>query len=121
MNQIINNFKKPMDRKGRSEWYYKEQAILKIAYWNKNDLNYKLLQHPGKNGSSPYQRACDKKAWQQCKKTFLEVYNAPEKDNPFPGVCHYFSGPPDFKKHPWEKNYFDLPGVPHFHFVKLDR
>jgi hypothetical protein len=33
MNQIINNFKKPMDRKGLSEWFYKEQAILKIAYW----------------------------------------------------------------------------------------
>jgi predicted amidophosphoribosyltransferase len=33
MNQVINNFKKPMDRKNKPEWYFKEQAILKIAYW----------------------------------------------------------------------------------------
>jgi hypothetical protein len=33
MNDVLQNFKKPMDRKGLSEWYYKEQAILKIAYW----------------------------------------------------------------------------------------
>lgn len=33
MNQVINNFKKPMERKGLNEWYYKDQAILKIAFW----------------------------------------------------------------------------------------
>lgn len=33
MNQVINNFKKPMERKEKNEWYFKEQAILKIAYW----------------------------------------------------------------------------------------
>ncbi len=54
-------------------------------------LNYKLLQNPGKNGTSPYQKASDKKAWIKCKETFREVYDALEKDNPFPGVCHYFS------------------------------
>ncbi len=33
MNNIINNFKKPVDRRGLPEWYYKEQAILQIANW----------------------------------------------------------------------------------------
>lgn len=33
MNQVINNFKKPVERKDRQEWYYKEQAILKVANW----------------------------------------------------------------------------------------
>lgn len=33
MNQVINNLKKPIDRKHLNEWYFKEQAILKIAYW----------------------------------------------------------------------------------------
>lgn len=33
MNRIINNFKKPVDRKNLPEWHYKEQSILKIAYW----------------------------------------------------------------------------------------
>lgn len=33
MNQVINNLKKPIDRKHLPEWHFKEQAILKIAYW----------------------------------------------------------------------------------------
>lgn len=33
MNQEINNFKKPVDRKKRPEWRYKEDAISKIAFW----------------------------------------------------------------------------------------
>jgi hypothetical protein len=32
-NQLIINLKKPMDRKQLPEWYYKEKAILKAAYW----------------------------------------------------------------------------------------
>jgi hypothetical protein len=83
--------------------------------WSKKDPNYQKLQHPGSDGS-PY----DKRSWTECKKVYEEVYNAPEKDNPIPGVCNFFSGKPD-PKHPWEKNYFDLPGVPNFHFVKLDK
>lgn len=115
---IRNRFSK---KKGKDSYRKIVLRRLQFACWNKNDPNYKLLQHPGKNGSSPQQRAADKRAWQKCKKTFLEVYNEPEKENPFPGVCHYFSGSPDTKHHPWEKNYFDLPGIPRFHFVKLDR
>lgn len=33
MNQVVNNLKKPIDRKHLPEWHFKEQAILKIAYW----------------------------------------------------------------------------------------
>lgn len=33
MNQIINNFKKPVERKDRPEWRYKEKAISEIANW----------------------------------------------------------------------------------------
>lgn len=32
MNQVINNLKKPINRKHLPEWHFKEQAILKIAY-----------------------------------------------------------------------------------------
>lgn len=31
MNSLIHNFKKPMDRRGRPEWRYKDQAIEKAA------------------------------------------------------------------------------------------
>jgi hypothetical protein len=33
MNDVIYNFKKPMDRKNRPEWSYKVEAISKIAGW----------------------------------------------------------------------------------------
>ena len=29
--QLIRNFKKPVDRKGRPEWYYKEKAIAEVS------------------------------------------------------------------------------------------
>lgn len=82
--------------------------------WSRKDSNYARLQHPGQDGAS------DKAAWEESIKIIEETYNAPEKDNPIPGVCHYFSGEPNPKIH-WEKNYFDLPGVTRFHFVKLDK
>lgn len=82
--------------------------------WSIKDPNFERLQHPGRDGS-----LSDKIAWEECKKIITEVHNADEKDNPIPGVCNYFSGEPN-PKIPWEKNYFDLPDVPHFHFVKLD-
>lgn len=44
MNQVINNFKKPMDRKELPEWYYKEQAILKIAYWIASTTSWDKLK-----------------------------------------------------------------------------
>lgn len=115
---IRNRFIK---KKGKDSYRKIVLKALQFSCWNKNDPNYKLLQHPGINGSFPRQRASDNRAWKKCKETFLEVYNASEKDNPLPGVRHYFSGVPDLKKHPWQKNHFDLPGVPHFHFVKLAR
>lgn len=62
----------------------------------------KKMQTPGKDGSK-----ADKNAWQRCKELYEEIQNAPETENPIPGVCHYFSGPPN-PKHPWEKNYFNL-------------
>ena len=115
---IRNRFTK---KKGEDSYRKIVLRPLQFSCWNKDDPNYKLLQSPGKNGLSAHQKAFDKAAWQKCKVTLLEIYNASEKDNPLPGVCHYFSGLPDVKTHPWEKNHFDLPGVPHLHFVKLDK
>lgn len=94
---------------------YRDVVLKKYQFscWLKSDPNYARLQQPGKH--DPF----DKRAWEDSKKIMEEVHNAPEEKNPLPGVCHYFSGPPDVKKHPWQKNYFDLPDVPHFHFVKL--
>ena len=86
-----------------------------FSCWRKTDPNYKKMQAPGQDGSK-----ADKHAWQRCKELYEEIQNAPETENPIPGVCHYFSGPPN-PKHPWEKNYFNLPDVPRFHFVKLDK
>ena len=83
--------------------------------WNRKDVNYAKLQHPGQIDPS------DKKAWEESIKIITEVHDAPETDNPIPGVCNYFSGKADPKKNKWEgKNPFDLPDVPKFHFVKLD-
>jgi hypothetical protein len=31
MNQLIFNFKKPMEKKGKADWHYKEKEIVKIA------------------------------------------------------------------------------------------
>ena len=86
-----------------------------FSCWRKTDPNYKKMQAPGQDGSK-----VDKHAWKRCKELYEEIQNAPETENPIPGVCHYFSGPPN-PKHPWEKNYFNLPDVPRFHFVKLDK
>lgn len=86
-----------------------------FACWRKSDANYKRMQHPGQDGSE-----ADKLAWQRCKELYEEIQHAPETENPLPGIYHYFSGPPN-PKVPWEKHYFDLPGVPRFHFVKLDK
>lgn len=61
MNQVINNFKKPMDRKELPEWYYKEQAILKIAYWIASTTSWDKLKSgtwvpmpPSKTKSDPH-------------------------------------------------------------------
>lgn len=61
MNQVINNFKKPMDRKELPEWYYKEQAILKIAYWIASTTSWDKLKSgtwvpmpPSKAKSDPH-------------------------------------------------------------------
>jgi len=78
-----------------------------------HDHFHARLQQPGKH--DPF----DRRAWEDSKKIMEEIRNAPEEKNPLTGVCHYFSGAPNVKKHPWQKNYFDLPDVPHFHFVKL--
>ena len=91
---------------------------LQFSCWRKNDPNYKLLQNPGKNGGSAYEKEKDKRVWQDCKEAYKEVFNTPETDSPIPQICHYFSGQPS---HRWEARYFDLPDVPHFHFVKLDK
>ena len=61
MNQVVNNFKKPMDRKELPEWYYKEQAILKIAYWIASTTSWDKLKigtwvpmPPSKTKSDPH-------------------------------------------------------------------
>jgi hypothetical protein len=42
-NQLILNFKKPVDRKGKAEWRYKEQAIRQAAEAFRKALNDKWL------------------------------------------------------------------------------
>ena len=103
-------------KKGWGESY--REIVLKkdqFSCWKKSDPNFYNLQHPGEDGLP------DKLAWQSCKIIAEEVHNAPDKDNPIPDVCHYFSGDPDVKKHPWEKNHFELPDFPNLHFVILKR
>jgi N-acetylmuramoyl-L-alanine amidase len=89
--------------------------VNQFSCWRKSDPNYKRLQNPGKHDP------IDMRSWQECKIIAEEVINDAEKNNPIPGICHYFSGPPDIKKHPWQKNYFDLPNIPNFHFVRLKK
>jgi len=38
-NDIVQNFKKPVDRRGKPEWWYKEQAIQRIAQELRDSLN----------------------------------------------------------------------------------
>jgi hypothetical protein len=106
---IRNRFNK---KSGQS---YKDIVLRKSQFdcWEKSDPNYKRLQKPGKHDE------IDKIAWIECKTIIEEIHNAPEKENPVPNVFNYFSGNPKNKKIPWEKNYFDLPNIPRFHFVKL--
>lgn len=78
--------------------------------WKKTDRNYEMLKHPGKSN------AIDYKAWQQIKIIAKEIQHAPKNKNPLPKVYNYFSGNPKKK---WEKNYFDLQGIPNFHFVRF--
>jgi hypothetical protein len=40
MNVLIQNFKKPMDRKNKDEWWYKENAITQIAKLITNAKNW---------------------------------------------------------------------------------
>lgn len=81
-----------------------------FSCWMRSDPNYEKLMYPGKDGSA------DKNTWQKIKAIAKEVQYAPNKKNPLPGVYHYFSGNPKKK---WQKHYFDLPGIPKFHFVKF--
>lgn len=105
---IKNRFEKKMGGKS-----YKEIVLRKsqFACWKKSDPNYAKLRHPGKDGTPS-----DKKSWQQCKIIIEEIKNAQKNTNPIPEIYHYFSGKPNRR---WQKKYFDLPGIPHFHFVKL--
>lgn len=43
-NNLIQNFKKPIDRKGRPEWYYKGQAIQEIIHELRESLNPEWLK-----------------------------------------------------------------------------
>jgi hypothetical protein len=45
MNQVINNFKKPVDRKELGEWRYKEQAISKIAFWIASTTSWEKIKN----------------------------------------------------------------------------
>ena len=90
------------------------QAIVlrksQFSCWKESDPNHKKLRAPGKDDIS------DKNSWQKCKSIIEEVRNAPKDKNPIPEVYNYFSGEPKLK---WQKKYFDLPHVLHFHFVKF--
>ena len=44
-NQLILNFKKPMDRRGRPEWIHKERAILQAAEAFRTALNPDAIDH----------------------------------------------------------------------------
>lgn len=44
MNQIINNLKKPINRKHLPEWHFKEQAIQKIAFWLMSTNSWEKLK-----------------------------------------------------------------------------
>jgi len=81
-----------------------------FSCWMKSDPNYEKLKHPGNDGYA------DKKAWQKIKNIAKEIQHAPKNKNPIPDVYHYFSGKPNKK---WQTHFFDLPGVPNFHFVKF--
>ena len=81
-----------------------------FSCWMKSDPNYEKLKHPGADNPS------DKRAWDIIKVIAKEAHHASEKENPLPGVYHYFSGKPKKK---WQMHYFDLPGIPNFHFVKF--
>lgn len=105
---IQNRFSKKMGEKSYQAVVLKKSQF---SCWKKSDPNYKKLRHPGKNGTSS-----DKKSWQKCKIIIEEIRNAPKNKNPIPEVYNYFSGKPKLR---WQKKYFDIPGVPHFHFVKL--
>ena len=78
--------------------------------WSKSDSNYERLQHPGQKD------AIDKIAWQEIIKIAKEIQHAPKNQNLLPKVYNYFSGNP---KKQWETHYFDLPGIPNFHFVRF--
>lgn len=98
------------DKSGKGSY---QQIVLKriqFSCWNKKDKNYEKLKHPGKNGPSS-----DKKSWIQIKEIVKEVHNAPKNQNPVPGVYFYFNGKP---KKRYQNNYFNIPGIARFHFVK---
>jgi hypothetical protein len=44
MNDVINNFKKPMNRKERPEWRFKEKAISTIAHWIVSTTSWNKLK-----------------------------------------------------------------------------
>lgn len=106
--------------KSKKEKTYREIVHKKNQFscWQKNDPNFKRIQHPGKHDSHD---SIDMRSWHECKIVAEEVHNELEENNPIPNVYHYFSGAPNPKKHPWQKNYFDLQDIPNLHFVKLPK
>ena len=83
-----------------------------FSCWLSTDNNYRHLKHPGR------ENAIEMAAWKQIKRLTIEIAKAPYSQNPIPDVLNYFSGNPDVKKNPWQKNHFDIPGVPNFHFIR---
>lgn len=68
MNDVIQNFKKPMDRKGRPEWDHKEQAILKIAHWLMSTPSWEKLKNatwvPIPPSKTKFDSQYDNRLWQ---------------------------------------------------------
>ena len=104
------------NRLNRKKWgkTYKELVLKEKQFdcWKNNDPNYKAILKITKQDKK------EQSAWEKCKKIIKEIQNAPEENNPLPQVYNYFSGLSN-SKISWQKKYFDLPNIPHFHFVKL--
>jgi len=100
--------------KGKKAYQELVTKPAQFSCWLASDPNYKLLKNPSEAPKIP-----DRMAWGQIKALAKEVKNAAEAKNPIPGVCHYFSGAPNIKDHPWQKVHFKMPGAPAFSFVKL--
>jgi len=96
--------------KGKRTYQDIVQKPAQFSCWGSKDKNYPLIKDPRKSKIS------DVKAWEELKIIAKEVISSPESKNPIPELYLYFSGPPNVKKNPWQKDHFKIDGVPNFNF-----